>query len=399
MSERPPAHEPSHPATAAALFWSFVRLGLTAFGGPAMVPYIGDLAIRRRRWLSPEEFREGVALCQAIPGATAMQTAAYVGLRAGGVRGAAAAYAGFALPAALLMLAASVAYERAVGLATVQAAFRGFQGVIVALIAHAALRVARVNVRSVPDALIGAACVLALYVKASPVSVIAGAILLCVAIGRARPLTRPPRALPPTDSPTSPKIAARAVLGLLGGGTAVLLALLLLAPRLGTLAAICIKVDALAFGGGFASVPLMYREMVSSRSWLDAKTFMDGIALGQVTPGPIVITATFVGYQVAGLAGALVATVAIFFPSFVMVLAVAPSFASLSARAWFGSALHGALLSFVGLLAFVAFQFTAAVGWTAGAGALAGAAFVALLAGLDVLWVVLGAGAIAAIAF
>jgi chromate transporter len=158
------------------------------------------------------------------------------------------------------------------------------------------------------------------------------------------------------------------------------------------------KVDALAFGGGFASVPLMYREIVTSRSWIDAKTFMDGIALGQVTPGPIVITATFVGYQVGGLAGALVATAAIFFPSFVLVLVAAPSFSALRVRPWFEPGLHGALLSFVGLLVFVTLQFAGAVDWTVGAGILAAVALAALLAGIDVLWVVLGAGGIAAIA-
>ena len=380
--------EPQRPQPA-TLFWAFLRLGATAFGGPAMVHYIGELAMNRRRWLSPEEFREGAALCQSIPGATAMQTAAYVGLRAGGVRGAAAAYVGFALPAALLMLAASMAYGHAASHPTIQATFRGFHAVIVALAANAALRFGRGNVRSALDVLLVLACALALYAGASPVTVIAGAALLCIALRR-----RGPSSPPAAGTPTGARVGSRTMVGLLAGGAAALLALLALAPRLGALAAICMKVDALAFGGGFASVPLMYREMVTSRSWIDPKTFMDGIALGQVTPGPIVITATFVGYQVAG---ALVATGSIFFPSFVMVLAAARSFAALRARRWFEPGLHGALLSFVGLLVFVTFQFAGAVGWTVGTGILAAGAFGALLAGVDVLWVVLGAAGIAVI--
>jgi len=157
------------------------------------------------------------------------------------------------------------------------------------------------------------------------------------------------------------------------------------------------KVDALAFGGGFASLPLMFHEMVEVRPWLEAKTFMDGIALGQVTPGPIVVTATFVGYRVAGLAGALIATVAVFLPSFVLVVAVAPWFSRLRARGWFAPALHGAMLSFVGLLVFVAVHLGQAIQWTIGTGALAVLAFVALRAGVEVLWVVLVSGVVAVI--
>ncbi len=94
--------------------------------------------------------------------------------------------------------------------------------------------------------------------------------------------------------------------------------------RLYRLAAFLLRVDLFAFGGGFAALPLLFHEIVTVRGWLDARTFMDGIALGQVTPGPIIITATFVGYLVGGLAGALVATVAIFSPSFVVLVAAAP---------------------------------------------------------------------------
>jgi chromate transporter len=109
------------------------------------------------------------------------------------------------------------------------------------------------------------------------------------------------------------------------------------------------------------------------------------------------VTATFVGYRVAGLAGAFVATVGVFLPSFLIVLATAPWFGGLRSRAWFAHALHGALLSFVGLLAFVSLQLGGAVQWSAGAAAIALVAFVALRAGVEVLWVVLGGGVAAAL--
>jgi chromate transporter len=371
----------------AALFLSFLRLGATAFGGPAMVAHIRELATRRQ-WVSGEEFAEGVALCQSIPGATAMQSAAYVGLRAAGLRGAIAAYAGFGLPAVALMIGASAAYGRVVNLALAQAAFRGFRVMIVALAANAALGFARAHVRSALDVLVALACALALHARTSPVLLIGGAVLLEVALQRLRrstPPAEPPRTWPPGISRNVPLLLAAALI--------VFLMLLACAPRLGALAAVCMKVDLLAFGGGFASVPLMFHEMVEVRGWLDARTFMDGIALGQATPGPIVVTATFVGYQLAGFSGALVATAAIFFPSFALVIVAAPWFGRLRDRGWFRPALHGAMLSFVGLLVFVTTQFATAVVWSPASVALAAAALVALLVRVDMLWVVLGSGA------
>ncbi|MBI5439602.1 MAG: chromate transporter [Deltaproteobacteria bacterium] len=106
------------------LFAGFLRLGLTAFGGPAMLAYMREFAVKRKKWLSGESFQEGLALCQSIPGATGMQAAAYVGLRARGFTGAVAAYVGFALPAFLLMIGLSVAYEEARDIQAVSADFR-----------------------------------------------------------------------------------------------------------------------------------------------------------------------------------------------------------------------------------------------------------------------------------
>jgi chromate transporter len=156
------------------------------------------------------------------------------------------------------------------------------------------------------------------------------------------------------------------------------------------------KVDVFAFGGGFASVPVMLHQVVDVRHWMESRAFMDGIALGQVTPGPIVITATFVGYQLAGLAGALVGTVAVFTPSFLMVLITVLYFDQLQRSLLFRRALRGILASFVGLLLAVTVQFGIAVSWTAPSILLAVAAFAALWFKIDILWVVL-VGAVVAI--
>ena len=136
-------------------------------------------------------------------------------------------------------------------------------------------------------------------------------------------------------------------------------------------------------------MPLMMYEVVARRHWLDSRVFMDGIALGQVTPGPIVITATFVGYQVRGILGAIVATISIFAPSFFLVLVTVPYFDRLQRSRLFRGALSGILASFIGLLLAVTVHFSMAVSWSLPAILLVGASFAALRFKVDILWVVL----------
>jgi len=123
--------------SAAAIFGSFLRLGITAFGGPAMIAHIKEMSVKRKKWLTEETFKDGVVICQSVPGATAMQMAAYVGLRVRGVRGAIASYAGFGLPAFLLMLALAVFYSGSRELPLVVSLFRGLQVMVVAILANA----------------------------------------------------------------------------------------------------------------------------------------------------------------------------------------------------------------------------------------------------------------------
>jgi len=173
-------------------------------------------------------------------------------------------------------------------------------------------------------------------------------------------------------------------------------ALFLVDRQLFSLAATMLRIDLFAFGGGFASVPLMQHEFVEVRHWVEAKVFLDGIALGQVTPGPIVVTATFVGFLVAGLLGAFVATLAIFLPSFVVLILVEPHFERLRRSSLFNRALQGVLLAFVGLLLAVTYRLGVAVPWAWGPIVLAAAAFAALRLKVDVLWVVI-VGAVVAL--
>jgi chromate transporter len=162
--------------------------------------------------------------------------------------------------------------------------------------------------------------------------------------------------------------------------------------KLAQLNLIFMKVDLMAFGGGFTTIPLIQREVVDRFAWVSTREFIDGIALGQVTPGPIVITATFVGYKVAGLLGALLGTLAVFFPSFLIVTALAPHYERIKRSRPVQFAVRGILAAFLGMLLLVAYRFgqEALTDWPSWA--LMAAAWLALWRKVDLLLVV-GVGA------
>ena len=348
-----------------------------------MVAHIREFSTQRHQWLDETDFKNGVALCQSIPGATAMQTAAYVGLRVRGISGALATYIGFGLPAFILMLILSVIYTRFNSLPKFISLFNGLQVIVVAIIINATYSFGRNianNYRSVIVALLSA---LLLWLGISPFMVIVGAGILGMALFRV--------SISSTSVYYDKKETqwnAKQIIGLLVTFSICVASLYFTSSILFSLAAVMLKIDLFAFGGGFASLPLMLHEIVINRGWLDSKTFMDGIALGQITPGPIIITATFVGYLVYGIPGALVATIAIFTPSFFMLITVAPFFDRLKNSVYFMKAIDGIFASFVGLLLFVCIKFAITVPWDILRILLGLAALTALLRKVDILYIV-----------
>ena len=375
------------------LLLAFLRLGAVSFGGPAMVAYIKRLTVTRKGWLPVEDFQQGVALCQAVPGATAMQCAAYVGLRVRGLRGAVLAYVGFGLPAFLLMLSLSIAYRYAVQLQPVTSILAGLRALVVALVANATWAFGRSSVKSFREAMICLATAALFFLGGSPFLILVAAGLGGSLLLRG-PVRTPSRESPPQAIGWAALRPAALVLAL---GVVLVVTLSLLNQQLAQLGLVMMKVDVFAFGGGFASVPLLFREMVDARNWVPANVFMDGIALGQLTPGPIVITATFVGYQVAGLAGAVVGTICIFLPSFFAVVLVEPWWGRLRSSSLFRGATQALVLSFVGLLASVTAQFAHLTPWSVPSVIIAALALTALLYKIDVLWVVLAGAVVSAL--
>jgi len=370
----------------------FLRLGLTAFGGPAMVPYIRRMAVEKEGWVSEETFKLGMAVSQIIPGATAMQVAAFVGLRTRGGPGALAAYIGFGLPAFLLMLGLSALYFQSGNIPAIAAAFKGLQMIIVALIANAAINFGRRYIDNVASGLLAILAGGWLGFGGNPIIALVTICLLAILVYRKEQFPVPATA--GITTPGRPLASAIVFLvGLLG-----FLGLLFSLDRdLFGLGILMAKIDCFAFGGGYVSVPLMLHEVVETRGWLTNAQFMDGIALGQVTPGPIVMTGAFVGYAIAGIPGAAVAAVAVFTPSLIFLCAASPFADKLIGSVVARHALKGSLVSLVGLMAAVAVRFTLSIQWGIIEAVVAVAAFVALRLGVDILWVVLAGAGISAV--
>ncbi len=348
-----------------------------------MIAYIRKMAVADKQWLDDASFRDGVALCQTIPGATAMQTAAYVGLRAHGLLGAAASFVGFGLPAFIMMMVLSSLYVRGHALPMVVSALAGLGAVVVAIVANAAVVFGTKTLVNWQAPIIALAAGTLFWFKTSPLAVI----LLAAFSGLV--LFKAPRL--PTGSTAAPRrfYSSRSFIGLLVLTGAALTLLLIADSRLFKLATMMAKIDISAFGGGFASVPLMFHELVEVRHWLDGPTLLNGIALGQITPGPIVITATFIGYLLYGPFGGIIATIGVFLPSFLIVVGVAPYYERIRMSAHFHMVIEGILCSFVGLLLSVTVRFAMNVSWDLKRILLALGAFVALRLRVNILWVVL----------
>jgi chromate transporter len=371
----------------ARLFLAFLKLGATSFGGPSIVVYIRQLAVEKMRWMQETSFFEGVALCQILPGATAMQTAAYVGFYVRGLLGAAAAFIGFGLPSFILMLVFSALYVRSHNIAQVVSAFSGLQVIIVAIIANAVVSFGRTTLKDWKSVAISLTSAVMFRLGISPIVVIVFAMMLGVI------LHIDATSLSSKIEPIFRRSHVGLIFLLVFTGASFIL-LFIFSRQLFDLAWLMSVINLFSFGGGFACLPLMLHEVVDVRHWLDGPTFLNGIILGQITPGPISISATFVGYLLRGPIGALVATIGTFLPAFLLLIVTAPYFKRLLASSRFVAAAGGTLCSFVGLLITVGMRFSLDVHWDPVRFLFACGSFVALLLGTDVLWVVLAGTAV-----
>ena len=347
------------------------------------MPHMRAMAVERKRWVDGKTFDSGNAMAQVLPGAISVQVAAYIGLQIRGLAGALAACTGYILPAFLFMLGLSALYTRWHTTAAAVAGFSGLRAVVIAILAHAAFLAARDYIKNKTCAAMALLAALLFGFRINPVLVI-------LAAGLAGRLVFAAECCKPAMDLRQVKANFRQT-GLLLTAVAIgFLLVYLLDEKLFPLALLMAKIDLFAFGGGYTSVPLMFHEIVEVRSWIDGKTLLDGIALGQLTPGPIVITATFVGYLLKGVPGAAVATASIFLPSFLIVVILSPGIDRLRQKKGFDGFINGILCSFVGLLTSTVLHFSSAMDWSWSMGLITAAAFAALFSRIPIVFVLLG---------
>ncbi|WP_427174640.1 chromate efflux transporter [Arthrobacter sp. 92] len=319
-----PGDDAPEPAIAAVPFRRivlyFLHLGTTGFGGPiATVGYMQRDLVEKRRWIGRKDFLDGVALGQTMPGPLAAQVAMWVGYLNRGPWGALAVAAAFIGPAFIIVVAVGALYIRFSGLPLVQSLFYGIAPAVMAIITIAGYKLLKLTDRHDLRLWAISAAVFAVtaLTGSEPVPMILAAGIMMLILD-APPTLRRPRGRKPKPPPNA------------GGGVLHSLSPALLLPALlgpaaagGTLLALglfFLQTGALVFGSGLAIVPLLRDGVVAQHHWLTQGQFLDAVAMGLITPGPVVITAGFIGYLIAGFPGALTATVAIFTPIYLAVV-------------------------------------------------------------------------------
>jgi chromate transporter len=283
----------------------FLRLGLLGFGGPvALVGQMERELVTERGWLRKEQMREVIAVCQSLPGPLAIQVGVFIAYLRGGFWGAWAGGWAFILPNFVIVAALGALYVHFGALQPVTAIFYGVSPAVIALILHSCYRLAKLGMEDWLQWGIAGACFLVTVILQSEVA------LLFIGAGTLGALYYGTLWRRPPSTPALLVVIPVAPVAS--------------SPLLGKILFFFLKAGALTFGSGLVIVPFLQQGVVQEHGWLGEREFLTAVAIGMISPGPVVITATFVGYLVAGFWGAVAATVGIFLPSFILVLVAAP---------------------------------------------------------------------------
>jgi chromate transporter len=316
----------------------FLRLGATGFGGPiALASYMQRELVERRNWITPAEYKEGLALAQLAPGPLAAQLAIYLGWVRGGVWGATLVAFAFVLPSFLMVLALAALYLRLGGLPWMQGAFYGIGAAVVAVIGRGAYKLVKSSLGG--DWLLWSIFALSAGVTAYTESEI---VWLFFASGLVALLLRGRPNLPASAGLLPPWLLS----GLEGPAST---------STLSTLFWYFAEAGAFVFGSGLAIVPFLYGGVVGHYHWLNERQFLDAVAVAMITPGPVVITVAFIGYLVAGPLGATSAALGVFLPCYLLVILPAPYFKRFAGNPRLRSFVDGVTAAATGAIAGAAF--------------------------------------------
>ena len=313
----------------------FLKLGTIGFGGPvALVEYMRRDLVDARRWITEDEYKEGLALSQLAPGPLAAQLAIYLGYVRHGIIGATVTGVAFVLPSFVMVIALGWLYVRYGGLPWMQAVFYGVAPAVIGIIAVSAHRLTRES--------IGRSSLLWLiYLSAAVITVITESefVLLFLGAGVLVWMVRAPPGKVRRD-----RSVVFALPSLLVVSTAADPSLLLDIAKFFTYA------GAFVFGSGLAIVPFLYGGVVTQHGWLSEQQFIDAVAVAFVTPGPVVITTGFIGFLVAGFPGAAVAALATFLPAYLLTILPAPYFKKYGKRADIAAFVEGVTTAAIGAI-------------------------------------------------
>jgi len=321
----------------------FLRLGTLGFGGPiALAGYMQKDLVEERKWISNQDYVEGLAFSQLSPGPLAAQLAMYLGWVRAGTTGATLVGAAFVLPSFLMVVLLAALYVHYGQLPWIQGAFYGIGAAVIAIIARSAYKLVRSTLKK--DWLLWTLFAALAVTTAWTESEIVWLFLLCGLV--AMFIKAPPRL--EISNRAGPAFVGLEKLftGTLGPATA---------ATMGTLFLFFLKAGAFVFGSGLAIVPFLYGGVVDKFHWLTERQFVDAVAVAMITPGPVVITAGFVGYLVAGPAGATLAALAVFAPPYLIVIAGAPYYRRFATNIQVKAFVQGVTAAAVGAIAGAAF--------------------------------------------
>lgn len=360
----------------------FVKIGSLSFGGPAShTAMMEEEVVRRRGWLTRERFLDYLGAANLIPSPNSTELAIHVGLARAGWPGLLVAGSAFILPATLIALALAWAYVRLGALPETAGVLYGVKPVVIVVVLRALWALGRTAVRSVRLAAVALAAGAASLLGVHELIVLGGAALAVIALAGARPGSR--------GAPLAVALAASGGLPL----SATLVPASGMGVSLGALFGVFVKTGALLFGSGYVLLAFLRADLVARLGWLTEQQLLDAVAVGQVTPGPLFTTATFVGFLLAGVPGAAIATLGIFLPAFAFVALSGPIIPRIRRSALAGAALDGVTVASLGLMATVTWRLgTAALvdGWTVGLSLLAGVFLCQYR--VNSAWLILGGG-------
>jgi chromate transporter len=334
----------------------FLKLGAISFGGPAAhIALMEDEVVRKRQWVTRQQYLDMLGLTNLIPGPNSTEMAINIGFARGGWVGLAVAGTSFILPAALITVALAWAYVRFGTAPLSESLLAGVKPAVIAVISVSVWRLGKLAVKDAWLAVLGAIAMAAFLMKLSPLLVLAGGGLIGMVVERLRLLQR--RELSDSNKLSTaliflkgcyPRLLSGFIPGVMLAATGIPTTRRVPLARLGWF---FLRVGAVLYGGGYVLFAFVDQGLVRDLHWLTQQQVLDAIAIGQFTPGPVLSTATFIGYLLGGGWGAVVATIAIFLPSFFYVAALGPILPKLRRSAWMAAFLDSVNVCAVALMA------------------------------------------------